>query len=94
MENISQHNLCFPDALDDAARDLITCLLNPDPSKRLGFTDISEVKAHRFFEGAQPNQAWSIDRRLGPANYATMTLHDPSVLQGFKTFFQESCAWR
>jgi hypothetical protein len=33
------------------ACDLIKKLLTPDPSKRLGAYNVSEIKKHRFFEG-------------------------------------------
>ena len=37
--------------MDEKAKDLITQLLIKEPTLRLGFHSIDEIKAHPFFEG-------------------------------------------
>lgn len=51
FENIQSGPLKIPHTMEPAARNLVLCLLNRNPSKRLGSgpTDAEEVKNHEFF---------------------------------------------
>ena len=48
MEKIRSGNLNLPRNLNTVARDLVKKLLADDPLQRL---EISEIKAHKFFQG-------------------------------------------
>lgn len=47
---ILQDPLQFPQDMDRDAKDLLSKLLNRDPTKRLGANGAAEIKSHRFFE--------------------------------------------
>ncbi|KAL5332235.1 hypothetical protein BJX70DRAFT_384754 [Aspergillus crustosus] len=51
QHKISHHELQLPEFLPPAAKDILTNLLNKDPTQRLGATDNAEIKDHVFFNG-------------------------------------------
>ena len=52
MMNISERRFAIPEACDADMADLITQLLRSDPTQRLGYRDLSDLKNHEAFEGA------------------------------------------
>lgn len=58
--------LVFPDSdiVPDAARDLLTKLLNRDATKRMGVNGASEIKAHPFFHSIDWRKL--LDRKYEP----------------------------
>lgn len=60
------HDITFTKpSIDAKAKDLIQQLLIKDPTMRLGFNDIEEIKQHEYFEGVE----WStIARSKTPYN--------------------------
>ena len=56
MYNIINNSLEIPSNLSKNANDLLTKLLEKDPSKRIGFfEDSEEIKAHPWFESVNWN---------------------------------------
>jgi len=51
FDRILRQDLIWPEDMDPEARSIISQLLNPDASKRLGHNGADEVKAHPFFAG-------------------------------------------
>lgn len=49
-KKILEDQLIFPSDMDSITKDLITKLLNRDPTERLGFNGVSEIKNHDFFK--------------------------------------------
>ena len=51
-QNIQKcHEISFKKNIDPQAKDLIQQLLTKDPTLRIGFNSIEEIKSHPFFEG-------------------------------------------
>jgi hypothetical protein len=48
---VSAGEYSFPEGFDPAARSLVEALLAQAPEARLGAHDLSELRAHPFFEG-------------------------------------------
>ena len=51
MQNIVSGRFWIPPSAGAALTDLINQLLRRDPSQRLGFRSIDDLKAHAAFEG-------------------------------------------
>lgn len=51
FQKILEGKVSFPKTMDPAAVDLISKLLKFNPTERLGFRSIAEIKEHHFFEG-------------------------------------------
>lgn len=52
MQRIADLNYEFPEDFPDEARDLVAQLLVEEPTDRLGYRSIQEIKDHAFFRGA------------------------------------------
>lgn len=52
MQRIADLNYEFPEDFPDEARDLVAQLLVEEPTDRLGYRSIQEIKGHAFFQGA------------------------------------------
>ena len=66
-----------PEIVPPAARDLLTRLLDRDPTKRLGVNGASEIKAHPFFHSIDWRKL--LDRKYEPS-------FKPSVVSVFWSF--------
>lgn len=49
-KKILEDPLIFPSDMDSVTKDLISKLLNRDPTQRLGYHGVSEIKSHQFFK--------------------------------------------
>ena len=71
MENISEHAYTCPEDMPQDLRALIDRLLQQQPAKRIGFSDVQELKQHPFFHGAHYHAATS------SASYRKACTHCP-----------------
>eukprot|EP00049_Salpingoeca_infusionum_P022705 m.8271 g.8271 ORF g.8271 m.8271 type:complete len:847 (-) comp5339_c0_seq2:2563-5103(-) len=65
MRRVVEEDPKYPEDFPDAARDIVSQLLEKDPSKRLGTRGASEVRAHPFFHEIE----WYalLDHKIEPA---------------------------
>ncbi|KAL2313458.1 Serine/threonine-protein kinase ppk18 [Schizosaccharomyces pombe] len=71
FENILANNIAWPDLemypCSEEALDLINGFLQPNPERRLGFSDINEIKEHPFFNGINWDDIFSHEAPFIPA---------------------------
>lgn len=51
MQRIADLDYEFPEDFPEAARDLVAHLLVEEPTDRIGYKSLQEIKDHAFFDG-------------------------------------------
>ncbi|MES1922154.1 Serine/threonine-protein kinase [Bonamia ostreae] len=82
----------FPPKMSKSAVDLITKLLEKDPSKRLGSgpSDCSEIMSHKFFEGVDWYRL--LMRKISPPYKPKMGSEKDDTSNFYREFTEESLA--
>jgi len=66
-QNMQEGELVFPEIVSDKCKDLLSKLLERDPSKRLGSDGVKDVKSHEIFKEVDWMSTLMKDHRMPPA---------------------------